>query len=45
MAANVIRIQAGLTRMAVNHVQDKTSSFELFIPDTTQKIILDCIHL
>ena len=28
--------------MAVSHVQDIKSAFELFIPDSIQKIILDC---
>ena len=45
MAANVIRMQPGQTRMVVTHVQDIKSSFELFIPDTIQKIILDCTNL
>ena len=44
IVANVIRMQPGPTRMAVAHVQDIKSSFELFIPDTIQKIILDCTN-
>ena len=31
--------------MAVTHVQDIKSSFERFISDTIQKIILDCTNL
>jgi hypothetical protein len=45
MAANVIRMESGSTWMVVTHVQDIKSSFELFIPDTIQKIILDCTNL
>ncbi|XP_069008593.1 LOW QUALITY PROTEIN: piggyBac transposable element-derived protein 4-like [Embiotoca jacksoni] len=45
MAANVIRMQQGPTRMAVSHVQDIKSSFDLFTPDSIQKIILDCTNL
>ncbi|KAL3969261.1 leucine-rich repeat-containing G protein-coupled receptor 6 [Sarotherodon galilaeus] len=44
-AANVIRMQPGPTRLAVTHVQDIKSSFDLFIPDSIQKIILDCSNL
>eukprot|EP00066_Takifugu_rubripes_P014261 XP_011603527.1 PREDICTED: piggyBac transposable element-derived protein 4-like [Takifugu rubripes] len=44
-AANVIRMQPGPTRMAVTHTQDIKSSFELFIPDSIQEIILDCTNL
>eukprot|EP00066_Takifugu_rubripes_P029496 XP_011618762.1 PREDICTED: piggyBac transposable element-derived protein 4-like [Takifugu rubripes] len=44
-AANVIRMQPGATRMAVTHTQDIKSSFELFIPDSIQEIILDCTNL
>lgn len=44
-AANVIRMQPGPTRMAVTRVQDIKSSFELFIPDSIQKIILDGTNL
>ncbi|XP_029701933.1 uncharacterized protein [Takifugu rubripes] len=44
-AANVIRMQPGPTRMAVTHTQDIESSFELFIPDSIQEIILDCTNL
>lgn len=42
MVDNVIRMEPGLTRMAVTHVQDIKSFFELFIPDTIQKIIRNC---
>lgn len=35
----------GPTQLAVTHVQDIKSSFELFIPDSIQKIILDCSNL
>ena len=45
MAANVIRMQPGPTRMAATRVYDIMSSFELFIPDVIQKIILDCTNL
>ena len=45
MAANVIRIQPGSTRMAITHVQDIMSSFELFIPDTIPNISLHCTNL
>ena len=45
MAVNVIRMQPGPMRMVVTHVQNIKSSFELFIPDTNQNIILDCTHL
>ena len=45
MAANVIRMQPGSTQMVVTLVQDIKSSFELFIPDTIQKCILDCTNL
>jgi hypothetical protein len=45
IVANVIRMQPGPTRMAVTHVQDIKSSFELFVPDTIQKIILDCMRV
>ncbi|XP_067088064.1 piggyBac transposable element-derived protein 4-like [Osmerus mordax] len=45
MAANVIRMQPGPTRMAVTHVQDTKSAFELFITDSIQKIILDSTNL
>lgn len=41
----MIRIQPGPTRQAVSHVQDIKSSFELFITDSIQKIILDCTNL
>lgn len=44
-AANVIRMQPGPTWLAVTHVQDIMSSFEFFIPDFIQKIILDCTNL
>ncbi|XP_034040753.1 piggyBac transposable element-derived protein 5-like [Thalassophryne amazonica] len=44
-AANIIRMQPGPTQMAVTHTQDIKSSFELFIPDSIQKIILDCTNL
>lgn len=44
-AANVIRMQPGPTRMAVTHTQDIKSSFELFITDSIQEIILDCTNL
>ena len=44
-AANVIRMQPGPTRLAVTHVQDIKSSFELFISDSIQKIILDCTNI
>lgn len=45
MAANVIKMQPGPTRMAVSLVQDIKSSFELFIPDSIQNIILNCTNL
>lgn len=45
MAVIVIRMIPGPTLMAVTHVQDIMSNFELFIPDTIQKIILDCTNL
>lgn len=45
MAANVIKMKPGPTRMAVSLVQDIRSSFELFIPDSIQHIILDCANL
>ena len=45
MAASVRRIQAGPTRTVVTHLQDIKSSIELLIPDTIQKIILDCTNL
>jgi hypothetical protein len=38
-------MQPGPTQMVVTHVQDIKSSFELFIPDTIQKIILDYSNL
>lgn len=45
VAANVIRMQPGPTQMAVTHVHDIKSSFQFFIPDSIQKIILDCTNL
>uniref|UniRef100_A0A669C9C5 PiggyBac transposable element-derived protein domain-containing protein n=1 Tax=Oreochromis niloticus TaxID=8128 RepID=A0A669C9C5_ORENI len=44
-AANVIRMQPGPTRLGVTHVQDIKSSCDLFIPDSIQRIILDCSNL
>lgn len=44
MAANLIRMQPGPSQMAVSHVQDM-SCFKLFIPDSIQRIILDCTNL
>lgn len=35
----------GPTRLTVTHVQDIKSSFELFIPDSIQKIIQDCSNI
>lgn len=43
--SNVIKMQPGPTQMAVTHTQDIKSSFKLFIPDSMQKIILDCTNL
>ncbi|KAM9770316.1 DNA polymerase delta subunit 4 isoform 1-T1 [Menidia menidia] len=43
-AAGAIRMQPGPTRMAVTHTRDIKSSFELFIPDSIQEIILDCTN-
>lgn len=45
MAASVIRMQPGPTRIAVSHVQDIKSSFELFFTDSIQNIILDLTNL
>jgi hypothetical protein len=45
MVANVIRMQPGPMWIEFTHVKDIQSSFELFIPDTIQKIILDCTNL
>ena len=45
MATNVIRMQPVPTGIAVTHVQDIKSSFELFILDSIKKIILDFNNL
>ena len=45
IAAHVIRMQQGPPRMAVTCVRDIKSSFDLFIPDSIQKMILDCTNL
>ena len=45
MAANVIRMLPGPTRLAVTHAQDIKSSFDLFMPSPTKRIILDCTNL
>jgi hypothetical protein len=45
MAANMIRMQPGPSRMVVTHLQDIKSSFELFIPGNIQKQILDLTNL
>ncbi|XP_041811933.1 piggyBac transposable element-derived protein 4-like [Chelmon rostratus] len=44
-AANIIRMVPGPTRFAVTHLQDIKSSFELLIPHTIQKIVLDMTNL
>ena len=45
MAANVIRMLPGPTRLAVSHAQDIKSSFDLFMPSPIKRIILDCTNL
>ena len=45
MATNSIRKQPVPRWIAATHVQDIKSSFELFIPDSIQKIILDFTNL
>lgn len=45
MVDGVITMQPRPTGMAVTHLQDIESSFEFFIPDDIQKIILDCSNL
>ncbi|XP_033960769.1 piggyBac transposable element-derived protein 4-like [Pseudochaenichthys georgianus] len=45
LSANIIRMVPGPTRMAVTHVHDIKSSFELLMPDSIQNIILDMTNL
>ncbi|XP_060792618.1 piggyBac transposable element-derived protein 4-like [Neoarius graeffei] len=45
LAANVIKMIPGPTRLAVTHAQDIKSSFDLFMTYPIKKIILDCSNL
>lgn len=44
-AANIIKAVPGLIRMAVTHITDIKSAFELVIPDSIQKIVLEITNL
>lgn len=44
-ATNMVKMVAGPTGLAEEHIHDILSSFELLIPDSIQKIILDMTNL
>ncbi|KAJ8403326.1 hypothetical protein AAFF_G00350980 [Aldrovandia affinis] len=44
-AENIIRMTPGPTRFAISRVQDIKSAFELFIPESIQKILIDMTNM
>ncbi|KAJ8409884.1 hypothetical protein AAFF_G00209250 [Aldrovandia affinis] len=44
-AENIIRMTPGPTRFAISCVQDIKSAFELFIPESIQKILIDMTNM
>ncbi|XP_060780363.1 piggyBac transposable element-derived protein 4-like [Neoarius graeffei] len=45
IAANVIQMAPGPTRLAVTYVSDIRSSFDMFMPPPIKNIILDCTNI
>nr|XP_020465890.1 uncharacterized protein LOC109965872 [Monopterus albus] len=45
LAANVISMEPGPTRMAISHVRDIKSAFSEVMPDSILDIILDCTNI